>query len=177
MPATQRALSPAAPPSAAPGAVIGRVVHSLAEEPGADHVSDPVPAHPELLVARDLARESPGDVVVERVVRVALGVLACQEVRPRGAIPDYGLDDLLVEPAAPVDDALVQPESERVGRQGLVRDDDGVVPASESRAARPSSQSINTGTRASRCALSVQECGRDGVADPPRSKPLKRLSF
>jgi hypothetical protein len=37
-------------------------------------------------------------------------------------------DHFLLEPAPSVDDPLVQPESERVGRQGLVSDNDGVVP-------------------------------------------------
>jgi hypothetical protein len=43
-----------------------------------------VPVHPEVLVAWDLARERPVDVVVERVVHAALSVFACQKVRPGG---------------------------------------------------------------------------------------------
>jgi hypothetical protein len=50
----------------------------MAEQTEADHVEDGLPAGAEVFVARDLAIELAVDVVVERVVYMALGMPAPQ---------------------------------------------------------------------------------------------------
>jgi len=66
------------------------MVQGLAEQPRAVMLRSGA-AYPEVFVARDLAVECPVDVVVERVVHVAIGVLA-RQVWPRAAVPDDPLD-------------------------------------------------------------------------------------
>src|SRR6266581_3933641 len=143
MTSTRRSLwSPAAVTTATLGRLIARIIQGGTEQSPANHVHDSLPAKPQVLVSRDLTIERTVDVVMEGIVDVARGVLPRQEVGPRGAVLDDsldrfdvacgeqcdGLDHLALETPADVDDALVQPEREGVGRQRLVGHDDGVVP-------------------------------------------------
>src|SRR5207247_6643775 len=76
------------------GPVVCGTIESLAKQPHANHVADPLPAKFKVLVARDLPVEYARGVVVERVVHVTLRVLTRQEVRPRSAVLDDRLDRL-----------------------------------------------------------------------------------